>query len=79
MIRLILIATWPLLAVWAVGLGWTVNRLLRERTRLKLRIEMLEHPERFPPQHVNCRSVVRPTYWGRDLIDNPLPAPRRPA
>jgi hypothetical protein len=59
------------------ALGWTIRRLRRERARLELRIEMLEHPERFPPVHPNCRSSAGPFFWGRDLSKHPMRA-RRP-
>jgi hypothetical protein len=38
-------------------LAWTVRGLRRNVAALRARVDMLEHPERYPPQHINCRCL----------------------
>lgn len=47
----------PLLISCAL-MAWTVRGLRHLIAALKFRVELLEHPERFPPQHQDCRCVV---------------------
>jgi hypothetical protein len=50
-------------------------RLMTKHVKLlETRLEMLEHPERFPPQHPRCRSQ---TYIERGLNEPDRPVNKR--